>query len=172
MLKNSNLSIVETPPRTWRRRNVHAQYGKPSGNTSTDVEKTETHAGAVEKLQKHLHGRGEDFWRPLANDRLNGNTSTDVEKTPLGPRLLCRSLETPPRTWRRLRDSCACAASRGNTSTDVEKTLLKSASDLDKPETPPRTWRRQQDLALSYFSQHYHLWFYLIKGVPEPTGDH
>ena len=51
------------------------------GNTSTDVEKTDTDELYRMPHGKHLHGRGED-WVPssfrVASSR---NTSTDVEKT-------------------------------------------------------------------------------------------
>ena len=162
---------METPPRTWRRHPLSFCSSFAGGNTSTDVEKTCAECSRHKRLRKHLHGRGEDC--------LYGEGNT-------------RSVETPPRTWRRPYEAFRRVVVLRNTSTDVEKTAARSASScrgqkhlhgrgedkfrrwLGCPvlETPPRTWRRQQDLALSYFSQHYHLWFYLIKGVPEPTGDH
>ena len=90
----------ETPPRTWRRlwtkikdgaasRNTSTDVEKTlrfppppdrRGNTSTDVEKTRNNASLRPSPSKHLHGRGEDSYRP-PNE--------------------CTTLETPPRTWRR-----------------------------------------------------------------------
>ena len=73
-----------------------------------------------------------------------------------------RCLETPPRTWRRLRLSIAYLFQIGNTSTDVEKTFFSACQaapsqkhlhgrgedDIETgssdPETPPRTWRRPE----------------------------
>ncbi len=52
---------METPPRTWRRRE-HSDRAFPSGrNTSTDVEKTASEQAPFPVPEKHLHGRGEDF---------------------------------------------------------------------------------------------------------------
>ena len=124
--------VLETPPRTWRRRQTDRIRRLYFGNTSTDVEKT----GAVMLLRsvsrKHLHGRGEDSqWFSKNQQALVGNTSTDVEKTSAGDTGL----------WH------------------FEKHLHGRGEDLPSfffmralMETPPRTWRRQQDLALSHFS--------------------
>ena len=75
-----------------------------------------------------------------------------------------RCLETPPRTWRRLRLSIAYLFQIGNTSTDVEKTFFSACQAAPSQkhlhgrgedraisrafnrcwETPPRTWRRPE----------------------------
>ena len=71
----------ETPPRTWRRLGIFRQWRLGRGNTSTDVEKTDTYMMLSVCSKKHLHGRGED---PAPNAELQAifrNTSTDVEKT-------------------------------------------------------------------------------------------
>ncbi len=134
-------SFGETPPRTWRRHDGHLHVRPGGRNTSTDVEKTAAPHGATSCPRKHLHGRGEDH--------------------PCG-RSDSWCLETPPRTWRRLRDDLALVRVTGNTSTDVEKTRQKRRSSNagekhlhgrgedvrklsgaeSKLETPPRTWRR------------------------------
>jgi len=71
------------------------------GNTSTYVEKT-FHLSLLHTSQeKHLHVRGEDFW-------------------PFG-KMPC-TVETPPRTWRRLGAVDHLPRILRNTSTYVEKT--------------------------------------------------
>ncbi len=70
-------------------------------NTSTDVEKTNNGCSALTANRKHLHGRGEDSDFSLSS---------------------VRSLETPPRTWRRRKGEFTGGYGLGNTSTDVEKT--------------------------------------------------
>ena len=119
--KGANIA-VETPPRTWRRRRHLVVGKKATGNTSTDVEKTEPFQGPSIAVGKHLHGRGEDRKTSTPFARSRGNTSTDVEKTVLNRdryRVVQKHLhgrgedaknarqahgqrETPPRTWRRL----------------------------------------------------------------------
>ena len=133
--------VVETPPRTWRRRGDALRSETRVRNTSTDVEKTSKVAPMGRPSRKHLHGRGED---QTIRTRWFGAS------------------ETPPRTWRRLWKSPANAQWLGNTSTDVEKTPFISfyflsfwkhlhgrGEDLSLRggqapdfETPPRTWRR------------------------------
>ena len=102
MTKALPYTLRETPPRTWRRHLKWVAYLLISGNTSTDVEKTDNVNSPDHYARKHLHGRGEDrSWR-------DGRTSC---------------LETPPRTWRR---PCLLGRARlleRNTSTDVEKTM-------------------------------------------------
>ncbi len=95
-------SLTETPPRTWRRLRAENVPASRCRNTSTDVEKTDTDSGLLWLVKKHLHGRGED--------------STIVGREN-------RTLETPPRTWRRLVALGRFCRRHGNTSTDVEKTL-------------------------------------------------
>ena len=92
---------TETPPRTWRRRGIKAAGRLASGNTSTDVEKTPSRLPLTIGVEKHLHGRGEDC---------------------MNASLTAMTLETPPRTWRRLRDENLQDSFNRNTSTDVEKT--------------------------------------------------
>ena len=117
-----NAPSVETPPRTWRRppRRSKPKFG--SGNTSTDVEKTNTAKSSHAIAEKHLHGRGED--------------SVATEPTH-------SFSETPPRTWRRLINESKHVFS-------FEKHLHGRGEDPYQddraqafPETPPRTWRRQ-----------------------------
>ena len=72
---------LETPPRTWRRRTDCLFRLYAVRNTSTDVEKTPSRFQLDTEGWKHLHGRGED----RCNSSPHGS-----------------SLETPPRTWRRL----------------------------------------------------------------------
>ena len=133
--------MLETPPRTWRRRLSTATDITHDGNTSTDVEKTLRRRRTIIRAWKHLHGRGEDSNAPQSYGKRS---------------------ETPPRTWRRQKLLKERGAYYGNTSTDVEKTF-RVASCTDRPqkhlhgrgedfrtftrllqtrETPPRTWRR------------------------------
>ena len=113
---------IETPPRTWRRRDRGRQGELHPGNTSTDVEKTKQWRPGLKALGKHLHGRGEDILWDRIDDLPGRNTSTDVEKTRASDAPSCplekhlhgrgedrlpfrsgnRIRETPPRTWRRL----------------------------------------------------------------------
>ena len=72
-----------------------------TGNTSTDVEKTNNRPKIWPSNRKHLHGRGEDGRGLLINTA---------------------GLETPPRTWRRHYQQVPDFYVRRNTSTDVEKT--------------------------------------------------
>ena len=197
------MSSLETPPQTWRRLLLNCNLNHLDRNTSTDVEKTISRDAENIRLQKHLHGRGEDCHGkrqashspetpPRTRRRQEamqnahqweGNTSTDVEKTrPDTSRRPIRSKhlhgrgedmrsamvtfpvrETPPRTWRRLGRRVVPEALRRNTSTDVEKTerpvhrsskrwkhLHGRGEDSPSPflpvrslETPPRTWRRR-----------------------------
>ena len=92
---------LETPPRTWRRPLTGEDDVTLLGNTSTDVEKTPQRIMETVSLKKHLHGRGEDM--------LSGHFSAP-------------SMETPPRTWRRLEALLLGTKRSRNTSTDVEKT--------------------------------------------------
>ena len=122
-----------------------------AGNTSTDVEKTHTRHKRNSEFQKHLHGRRED------------KTMTESKDN---------ALETPPRTWRRLRHRFESVRREGNTSTDVEKTFTKTVNPFPfgkhlhgrgedhtllpgarfHIETPPRTWRRPQDVVVEAVS--------------------
>ena len=132
------------------------------GNTSTDVEKTQSH--------HHQLGRRKETpprtWRRLDRNTVGsqaaGNTSTDVEKTKL-------STENLPLKTKHLHGRGEDSETYGlfsrrprNTSTDVEKTCCgvlhgslrrkhlhgrgedveaKTSTALPS-ETPPRTWRR------------------------------
>ena len=98
---------LETPPRTWRRRQPHCRIESVVGNTSTDVEKTGARKRMRKVLGKHLHGRGED--------------RSSKER-------IATSSETPPRTWRRLNALRGFLVFGRNTSTDVEKTELNKLS--------------------------------------------
>ena len=93
--------LRETPPRTWRRLSLLWNMVGSLGNTSTDVEKTPSGARQIGEQEKHLHGRGEDN----KQDALAGEEE-----------------ETPPRTWRRLKNPFSVSPGARNTSTDVEKT--------------------------------------------------
>ncbi len=55
---------AETPPRTWRRHIKGRCVDAMERNTSTDVEKTPKSAPSGSRIEKHLHGRGEDARRP------------------------------------------------------------------------------------------------------------
>ena len=92
----------ETPPRTWRRPYSSHAVVTASRNTSTDVEKTLLRRSRKNPSRKHLHGRGEDVIDALKEHA---------------------DLETPPRTWRRLKLGDTEMKLLGNTSTDVEKTF-------------------------------------------------
>ena len=123
--------VLETPPRTWRRRQQAQGRKHRCGNTSTDVEKTSAPCRRQKGDRKHLHGRGED--RAIS-------------------RAFNRCWETPPRTWRRRKKRSTGSRTTRNTSTDVEKTEYSRSVVLSMLETPPRTWRR---LSRSY-TRHSH----------------
>ena len=143
-------SFSETPPRTWRRPPSLCLGTRWRGNTSTDVEKTDSRQIGHRSARKHLHGRGEDRPDNRRSRHRARNTSTDVEKTWLeiiGFEAIEKHLhgrgedafaslkeepfeETPPRTWRRLtRASLPDYVSR-NTSTDVEKTTASISDQI------------------------------------------
>ena len=103
--RNRTLPATETPPRTWRRLAVGTKKPQSRGNTSTDVEKTFMTEAAMGTIRKHLHGRGED-------QNVCGQ--------------IVRSVETPPRTWRRPPVVLMVRWSVRNTSTDVEKTSKRA----------------------------------------------
>ena len=107
--QKAGVSGVETPPRTWRRHPFFFVPYVKFRNTSTDVEKTRRGHCAAKQAKKHLHGRGEDLIVVIK---------------------ICRSQETPPRTWRRLLRRGSADVSCGNTSTDVEKTTLRTSSQI------------------------------------------
>ena len=154
--------LMETPPRTWRRPKKMLFPVSWHRNTSTDVEKTQSH--------HHQLGRRKETpprtWRRRKRGRNRhnraGNTSTDVEKT------IGASAHT---FWIRkhLHGRGEDSETYGlfsrrprNTSTDVEKTRHVASLDIEfkkhlhgrgedveaktstalPSETPPRTWRR------------------------------
>ena len=132
---------METPPRTWGRRQLTGLYVLEFGNTPTHVGKTYTLLFFDFCLSKHPHARGEDN-RYLPNEE--------------------QHRETPPRTWGRPLGAAFGLVGGRNTPTHVGKTwegdpLLvaqgkhphargeDSRTGLPlKPsgETPPRTWGR------------------------------
>src|SRR5690554_4043584 len=134
-------STTETPPRTWGRLHYLRGMTRKGGNTPTDVGKTTARGRWRHGRGKHPHGRGEDITRRLSQRM---------------------GLETPPRTWGRLKLSMLTSSRHGNTPTDVGKTDLQIERPLDlwkhphgrgedsvarsgralAPETPPRTWGR------------------------------
>ena len=103
------ITCVETPPRTWGRLGDLAQLVPGHGNTPTDVGKTRDPANKAAHFGKHPHGRGED--QPLFTARAH-------------------LLETPPRTWGRLKRGSASSHQWGNTPTDVGKTPVKQVIEV------------------------------------------
>ena len=140
-IRRTSLFILETPPRTLRRRFVHHEVIRVGGNTSTDVEKTSSAEMSTSLREKHLHGRGEDrsiqcaesIWQKHLHGRGEDRTGIRAD----------RGLpETPPRTWRRpkahikdLDPSRKHLHGRGEDFADWHFRRLFR-------ETPPRTWRR------------------------------
>ena len=144
--------LLETPPRTWRRRSGISEITSGFGNTSTDVEKTWCAFCIASFWRKHLHGRGEDWNAHMISPFSSGNTSTDVEKTFASDNLDTLTekhlhgrgedfrgrrkdqvlRETPPRTWRRPQNVRSPSAAARNTSTDVEKTK-RGLNKMRKP---------------------------------------
>ena len=75
------LATRETPPRAWGRLGSTLTGSGLARNTPTGVGKTPDSWGIADLLEKHPHGRGEDFGK-----------------------FSCSTLhkETPPRAWGRL----------------------------------------------------------------------
>ena len=94
-------ALGETPPRTWGRPAHDAKEGPFHGNTPTHVGKTAARHGAPHLYRKHPHARGEDE-RKVSKRR--------------------KKLETPPRTWGRLKKGRQKTKKVGNTPTHVGKT--------------------------------------------------
>ena len=133
---------VETPPRAWGRRCLHARGLPGTGNTPTSVGKTATPRRRPRAGRKHPHERGEDG--------TEGTVRTGRE-------------ETPPRAWGRPYVRWLLYFSSGNTPTSVGKTLVHSlkrykpekhphergedaafkAGHGVQQETPPRAWGRR-----------------------------
>ena len=111
------------------------------GNTPTGVGKTCRAGVALLSLEKHPHGRGEDFQIHFLD---------------------FLALETPPRAWGRLPVMAAPAGEARNTPTGVGKTSVEDGAcaeggkhphgrgedhndyemQSDSTETPPRAWGR------------------------------
>ncbi len=93
--------LVETPPRTRRKRNCVDLSVFCVRNTSAYAEKTDVKERTINLKRKHLRVRGEN----------PEQTTTKVF-----------SAETPPRTRRKLVSICEQEQSNGNTSAYAEKT--------------------------------------------------
>ena len=93
-------TVMETPPRAWRRSEPIYYYRGAYRNTSTCVEKIASQSRLCSCCEKHLHVRGED-------------------------QIICSHLlryqETPPRAWRRWIFCNFALFYERNTSTCVEK---------------------------------------------------
>ncbi len=131
----------ETPPRTWGRQIRNQPGNAPPRNTPTHVGKTTPSATPTCSRRKHPHARGEDLE---------------------GIIMVRGILETPPRTWGRLKQIEQNVHASGNTPTHVGKTdgdgrrcthdekhPHARGEDRSRPplmrrctETPPRTWGR------------------------------
>ena len=97
----SGKSLLETPPRVWRKRAQCHRHAPYTGNTSTCVEKTWNIGITPCLYQKHLHVCGENVLSLEACEY---------------------AVETPPRVWRKLERLRFDELDGGNTSTCVEKT--------------------------------------------------
>ena len=73
--------MMETPPRAWGRPGPILRHINAVRNTPTGVGKTEVKADPGKALEKHPHGRGDDWQMQGANFGLNRNTPTGVGKT-------------------------------------------------------------------------------------------
>ena len=92
---------LETPPRMWRKHRQSPSLRDFLRNTSTYVEKTLALFSVSLVKEKHLHVCGENSYP----SRCDGKT-----------------LETPPRMWRKRRKVSDICRRVRNTSTYVEKT--------------------------------------------------
>ena len=131
----------ETPPRTWRRPSVPESEPTVIGNTSTDVEKTDSEKSASTSVRKHLHGRGEDRRGPRLRFRMKkhlhgrGEDCCNTQR----PR---EDRETPPRTWRRPQCGMGFRPVKGKHLHGRGEDFFRSLAKQLHTETPPRTWRR------------------------------
>ena len=132
----------ETPPRAWGRRGIWGENPCRLGNTPTGVGKTQSAVTQSGRVEKHPHGRGEDY---------------------LIFKGLAKQPETPPRAWGRRIWWQEVSGVPGNTPTGVGKTCRiwpsggagwkhphgRGEDDLAlvmttyRAETPPRAWGRQ-----------------------------
>ena len=102
ILKTLKAEYLGSPPHAWRIPKV-LRYGRPSlGITSTCVENTEVSLVKANKLQDHLHMRGEYI------------SLITLKKVNLG---------SPPHAWRILNVPTQGGYYKGITSTCVENTL-------------------------------------------------
>ena len=136
-------SPKETPPRAWGRHQATDNHQSIDGNTPTGVGKTHGIHGIHTSIEKHPHGRGEDFVIAA----------------------FCAGVkETPPRAWGRPRTGTSQYGDWRNTPTGVGKTqqiddayggyqkhphgrgedIYPEGQDDTKPETPPRAWGRHK----------------------------
>ena len=74
---------LETPPRTWGRRNWGPEPSREERNTPTHVGKTNVTSGGAYIAGKHPHARGEDARSTIKKYPVQGNTPTHVGKTRL-----------------------------------------------------------------------------------------
>jgi len=93
--------LLETPPRAWGRPRRSNSPSSRSRNTPTGVGKTVWGTSFRADLEKHPHGRGEDY--PVVG-------------------VLPAAVETPPRAWGRRRLTVKSHAGSRNTPTGVGKT--------------------------------------------------
>ena len=151
--RDRKIEYIETPPRTWGRREDPCMPIHQKRNTPTHVGKTRRSLHADPSKEKHPHARGED-------SRMGSK--------------LCVQRETPPRTWGRRITAYSHIVYLGNTPTHVGKTrygdgfknnrrkhphargedttLMVACSPL--PETPPRTWGRHLEF-ISFFPSYF-----------------
>ena len=108
-------AFVETPPRSWGRHGEAGHINDFLRNTPTVVGKTSRHGTKNYQMGKHPHGRGEDRERPY---------------------LALTLLETPPRSWGRLRKMQPGDSVLGNTPTVVGKTILKTYRKIQTGKHP------------------------------------
>ncbi len=159
----------ETPPRAWGRQSYYIGSHQSDRNTPTGVGKTPCRPSQLHQMQKHPHGRGEDFHCVVC--------SALYEETPhgrgedLAPLWETHNLiETPPRAWGRLLGPDDQVVLAGNTPTGVGKTVSGVTGSFDmgkhphgrgediaclralacRIETPPRAWGRHQTDKIPY----------------------
>ena len=98
---------METPPRTWGRLEGAYPPLDRYRNTPTHVGKTVRCRDLRSHQRKHPHARGEDFSYSVSTNR---------------------RVETPPRTWGRLRDGGLFLLNERNTPTHVGKTCAEAST--------------------------------------------
>ena len=141
-IKHTLKKRLGSPPHTWRKRILSMSNRFLCRITSTYVEKTKQPVSPVDKVQDHLHIRGENVSSIVQTPNTLGSPphtwrklpENDTDRSILGDHLHIRGentayqcltysiLGSPPHTWRKRYDFNNSATHFRITSTYVEKT--------------------------------------------------